>query len=52
MKHASTWLSFDSIWIPAEKSWTQTPRIVFPPLPVIRRPAPLKVDTVTSGVPA
>ena len=52
MKQPSTWLSFDSIWIPAEKSWTQTPRIVFPPVPVMRRPAPVKVEISIRGVPA
>ena len=52
MKQASRWLSFDSIWTPAEKSLTQTPRIVFPPAPVMRRPAPLNVETSIRGVPA
>ena len=51
-KQASTTLSFDSIWMPEEKSLTQTPRIVFPPVPVIRSPAPVKLEISIRGVPA
>ena len=52
MKQPSRWLSFDSIWTPALKSWTHTPRIVLAPVPVMRRPAPLKLESSIRGVPA